>query len=521
MRIHALVQKLFQFHPLNAVQEENLSQLLRISQKFHVHVGLPFPESPTIHRDTIVLESGHQPNFIPYPGVWKKAFLLDLLVKELRASGRDAVAVFGFADYNLSTAPYLSQNHIPALNKQGNEPVGFKIKEKDRWKGFHTLEKPSGEQFGNEAEKIARLYRGYTKKLNPDGKNPEIRIDGFLDLFCKSYESSHSFSEMNASLFAWICSEIFRLEVLFFTYTDIQRDRLFIDTSRSLLTDLSRFRTLSNQAIAETGFSQFAVQEDDVPFWYYCDCGGNVKVTADSPSCLKGRCPVCEKEYTLPLGPGLRHLDSFYPRMSLNAVARNIIVSEGLGTTLFISGVGGSLRYGLVADTISREMGFHRPLTLAWRSRDRYFGPVHHLSLQELSRTFGFQSEDLANGTVNGRIRDHCSALYERVKTLQDAGGDKREMKRIENTAVQARNVAMTVKNIFSITPSLLDLLIACEPGQILDRWREVATESEIHRDGRFLTMMGDIFHPCDPGSHHVPHYSPDVYRIMETLEGA
>ncbi len=99
---------------LNEKQIFNVEKIKNLSPTFHKDAGIPFPEKEIDSR-SIVLESGHQPNYLPYPGTYKKAFLLDFLRKKTDNS----IALFGFADYNLCTAPILYSNKIPALTKDG------------------------------------------------------------------------------------------------------------------------------------------------------------------------------------------------------------------------------------------------------------------------------------------------------------------------------------------------------------------------------------------------------------------
>ncbi|MGA7628711.1 MAG: hypothetical protein WCA60_09480, partial [Methanoregula sp.] len=63
-------------------------------------MGLPSDPSEKITSDTVILESGHQPNFLPHCGTWKKAFLLDRIYRKLQEKGIPAIAFFGLADQN-------------------------------------------------------------------------------------------------------------------------------------------------------------------------------------------------------------------------------------------------------------------------------------------------------------------------------------------------------------------------------------------------------------------------------------
>jgi hypothetical protein len=260
------------------------------------------------------------------------------------------------------------------------------------------------------------------------------------------------------------------------------------------------------------------MKEEEVPFWYHCDCGGKVRLKALPAALLAGTCHACGAEHRIPMDSG-SDLDAAYPRMSPDAVARNIIFSEGLGTTLFVSGTGGGLRYGTVSDAISRKMGLHRPLTLAWQSRDHYLGVIHHRALRELMRTFGLDPADLVDPAVTSRIQEFRARLDHQIRELRRRGEDKTVISRLEGRFLNSSVQATTVKRVFSATPSIFDLLIACDPGQIPGSWAIAASGAGIHEEGPFLVMQGDVLYPCESGFSVVPGAIPQVHHAMEAIE--
>jgi hypothetical protein len=519
MRINDFIMQPGQFNLLNPQQEENLIKLIDISKVFHKEAGMSVPKSASISNRTIVLESGHQPNFLPYPGVWKKAFLLDYISKQLRTFGVHVIPVFGFADYNLSTASYLSQNQIPAFNRQGSENIGFKILEKDRWRCFHSLDKPSEERFSAEIEKIRRFYLDNTRNMNSDRDIIVHRTERLMDLLKKSHEQARTYSEMNAIFFSRICTEIFAFDILFFRYTDVQKKGLFVEISRQILNDLKKYNESYNRLISSTKVDIPQIEKDDIPFWYHCECGGKVHLIEHPSTVLAGTCPVCGREHQFSSGSSMIDLDVNYPQMSLNAIARNIIFSQGLGTHIFISGTGGGLRYGLLADAISQELGFHRPLTLAWQSKDYYLGVVHHRSLVELMRTFQLHFGDLTDPSLNVRVREYRATLQRQIAELRERGGARKEIQRLEGRFLNSAVQAAILKKIFSITPSILDLMAACEPNQILEAWVVAVSEAEIDRDDHLLKMHQDVLYPCDLRSPLAPDKIPSIHHAMKAIE--
>ena len=136
----------------------------------------------------------------------------------------------------------------------------------------------------------------------------------------------------------------------------MQKEGLFIDESKKLLRNVRGFNQIYNRVIAEKGLNIPGVDESHIPFWYHCECGGKIALFLDDPESCRGSCPVCKKEYHLGFDTDFKNLREYYDRMDFNAVPRNVIMADGLGDTLFISGTGGSLRYGAIADQISQEL---------------------------------------------------------------------------------------------------------------------------------------------------------------------
>ncbi|MDG6251627.1 hypothetical protein, partial [Methanocalculus sp.] len=237
--------------PLKKRQQENLSNLLQISDKFLREAGIWQKESEKINEETVVLESGHQPNFLPYPGVWKKAFLLDRLKKQLRAQGYAPIAIFGFADQNLSTASLLTSNHIPAFKKGGNDKIGFGISEKDRWRCFVEIPKPDVDDWQVEIEKIASHYTSSAKRARLDIKETQRRLDTIFEMLWQSYERARNFADINAFFFARVSADILDLDVRFFRYSDIHRNGLFADEIRRILEHRKTYVRIYNSTIVE------------------------------------------------------------------------------------------------------------------------------------------------------------------------------------------------------------------------------------------------------------------------------
>ena len=200
----------------------------------------------------MIIDSGHQPNFFPYPGLWKKAFLLGKIQKTLSDTGVNTIAFFGFADQNLSTAKILSKNQIPYWNKKGSEDIGFRIEEKDRFKPFCTIEKPSRDRWEKEMNKIAGMYQENANKLKTDRLQEKYKIDAIIKILWESYENSHNFSELNSVIFAKICYETLGIDnIRFYSFSDLTREKIFLDESKEIILQQNAFNQIYNRTITD------------------------------------------------------------------------------------------------------------------------------------------------------------------------------------------------------------------------------------------------------------------------------
>ena len=68
---------------LSSAQQRNVASLIRLSSHFNSGANIQPEATPPEYDRPVVFESGHQPNFIPYPGIWKKVLLLELLSEKI------------------------------------------------------------------------------------------------------------------------------------------------------------------------------------------------------------------------------------------------------------------------------------------------------------------------------------------------------------------------------------------------------------------------------------------------------
>mgnify|MGYP001194554524 CR=1 FL=1 len=502
--------------PLNNRQQENVTRLMVLSKKFHDRTGIPSPQPEQVTASTIILESGHQPNFLPHSGIFKKAFLLSCVQQRVKKSGRPCIAFFSFADQNLSTAKLLYRTHIQAVNKEGTETFGFPIAENDRFKKFCSLPKPPIDAWLNGLEKIKKHYLAdFSKLKNQPEKNP-LQLGKILDILQKSYESAENFAELNATIFARICHEVFGIELRFVLHSELQNELLFVEESRRLLQHYRNYNQIYNQIINEKNLKIPTVHLNHLPFWYHCTCGVKIDLYADESNIARGECPHCYRKYALAFGQDFIRLPEYYARMDFNAVSRNIVWAEGLGDALFIPGAGGSLQYGMISDQITKKIGFREPLILFWRSKDYYLGLTHILILEDISKTLSSDIYDLSRITIPEKITELMKNQTDRISAAKStADNDAKNLKTLKNDLNRLSNLLSTAENNFTITPSTIDLLVNHD-SQIPALWDEILNKSLIFPNGQINKIEADVVYP----SLILPGFVPeDLLRLYTSFK--
>ena len=312
------------YYFLNEKQQENVSKLREVSKKFSERAKITADAGDSVSGNTIILESGHQPNFLPHAGTWKKAFLLHRIHTTLKENGNDAVAFFGFADQNLSTARVLSKNQIPAMNKEGTTKIGFKINDADKFKSFCSVPKPTPENWEKEITRIQHHYVDVAKKNRSEEIFPRKQWEHVHEIVWNSYELADNFAELNSIIFARLCTELLGIHLCFFLYSDMSHDKLFLEESQEILRNLSRFNQSYNTVIEQKGLDIPPVTPDHLPFWYNCECGTKINLILEDSFTSVVQCPLCNKEHELDFGDDFCHLSRYYDRMDFNAVSRNM-----------------------------------------------------------------------------------------------------------------------------------------------------------------------------------------------------
>lgn len=462
---------------LSESQLSNLGSIIEASREFSRDAGIGFDRSSP-DKDTLVIESGHQPNFLPHAGLFKKAFLLHILKKRADNSGKRAIALFGFPDYNLCTAKLLTLNRFPEFGKPGYEKLGFKIVEKDVWRRFDYLAKPPEDEWERTMAKIHSHYKKYS--VSGDAKQ---RLSEIIELLEDCYKRAGNFPDINAFFISKLCSRM-GIEAGFFRYSDIQKKGVFIEQWKGIISGIKRYNSIYNSSIERHNLDIPLCAPDSLPFWYHCKCGAKVALLYDG-GFAGGICRICSDEHEMDMD----ELEKRFGDMSPNAVARNIIFSEGMGTRVFISGTGGSLEYGRVSEDIAGELGFNLPQTVSWKSRDYYTGHAHEYALFALARACRIKKEEILTKDMNSVVKEAKNELKRKVLGAKEKG-NRDEINKYEG---DYRNIGTSLditRAMFAVTPSFIDILVSQGLGRVAECWSEALKEP-----GTDPVITGDIIY--------------------------
>ena len=193
-------------------------------------------------------------------------------------------------------------------------------------------------------------------------------------------------------------------------------------------------------------------------------------------------------------------------------------MAHGLGDTLFLSGAGGSLQYGKISGQISKDLMFHRPVSLAWRSRDFYLGRSHNAALHELKKTFFLTTADFLDSTLTQKISDYRDQISQQI-TLAGNDNDKNKVKQLTGIMSNAKNNAVFAKKIFSTSSSFIDILANHDRESIVESWQESLKNTECrHEDGIYL-ITKDIVYESNQCSDIMPDQIPILYKNITSIE--
>jgi hypothetical protein len=255
-----------------------------------------------------------------------------------------------------------------------------------------------------------------------------------------------------------------------------------------------------------------------MPFWYECSCGGKIDLFLDNSFTSAVKCSLCSREYHLDFTREYKNISNYYDKMDFNAVSRNIIMAHGLGDSLFISGSGGSLQYGLISDAISTDLGFHYPMRLSWRSQDLYLGMAQKAAIRELMKIFTLKPSDFLDKSLDQKMSRSFHEMACQVEEAQKIH-DQKNLKHWAGILNNSKNMTAFGKKIFLAKPSFIDIIRNYEWGEIINSWERALETSEIQKNNEIYQICADARYPVNSLPDIPPDDVPALYEKIKNIE--
>lgn len=469
-------------------QYANLKKIGEIAGNFHEKNGT-YTEGVKSQIDLlkegkiqVLIEVAHQPNFLPYSGVWKKAVFADFIAKKLNENNTPSVAVFGLVDEDQSSKQYLYQNRIPFYSKNGYKNIGFSVKNKHLLWNKQPL--PGKEKIIEHFDEIFSLYASSGLDLN----NPDSSM--FKEILYDSYINSQTFSEANSKFLTKFCNNVWNLNILFFQYSEIQNEGILEDEFEKVLAKRNEYIKIYNDVINTNKLKISNVPENHIPFWYHCECSGKIRLSipkGQQNSEITICCPVCNKNHDINIFQGLNKI---IKSMSPDAVARDVIFTMGLGTDVYLLGHGGSSVYSKISDKLLDLFHEKKARLISWKSKDVYISSLLvknasiFLKISKRTNEDPTKDEEIVNRNILNLTQRIVSIkeglkkttkdsedfliLSNEIKSLnEDRNRYMKEKQHIESYFIKKNNLY----NALICTSSILDEILSIGQENIIKTW--------------------------------------------------
>lgn len=342
-------------------------------------------------ENSIIILSAHQPNLFPYSGVMIKFVLLYALKKELEKKLKiNVISLFGIADHDFTNDKWVSNSFLPAINRR-NGILNLSIKLPDNIV-LKYVQKPSIDIINNWKKEIKKWLLSSIVQIDKYFKVQNININfwdslkylfkdnlkNFWNIVNKSYECSNNYSEFNAFIMSNIVNNIWKYNILFFNFTDVQE--IFIEEYNYLLSNFNKYsRHLENiiksLPINNTISGVSKKEPEYLPFWYHCNCGSKSRLTPimkNDKLFAIGNCINCHKCYEINLGDAFNpRINNIVTNISPRAISFILLFSKGLGLSCYIGGISG-VEYLKEAEYIAKKLEILFPPIVYWRPNDLY-----------------------------------------------------------------------------------------------------------------------------------------------------
>ncbi len=516
--LNKLVSKIIEFSEQNprTIKNVNVSkELTRHIAKFHQNTrtlqnSLQDVLKKLVKKNTILLETAHQPNFLPYSGIFKKTILLEHIAQHLEKQGHSVVCLFSVVDTDFADDEWFASNRFPHLSKSGYLKVGLKIAKKDRKKCMYAIQKPSQETWENIVKYIQTHYETCLRELEREFSSQNIsdfkqnieipfqkKWGDLVDLLEEAYQNAENFADMNAIILSKIINDLMNCSIVFFKYSDGLS--AFEESFSRLLSCSTDYITLYNRFADQYNLDK--ILKDYAPFWYHCkSCEGKVPLQQRGNQ-LEEKCLSCKTLYSYDFeNQENPNLSGIAKRISPRAIPRHYITFDGLGVSFYAGGQAGSL-YTSIAEKIAEIIDFRFPPIFTWFNKDYYTGVLQFNAYNQIHRVLKLNSYNqflLKYDELNTQIIREVEELNHQIESWEskksslknDLGKSENEsirnqiisnLREISNnekklkTKIQQTEHKITVLNnsarSFRIYPSIIDYLVNMDALSIAEQW--------------------------------------------------
>src|SRR5665647_258642 len=143
---------------------------------------------------------------------------------------------------------------------------------------------------------------------------------------------------------------------------------------------------------------------------------------------------------------------------------------------------------------------------------------AHRAAVHDVARVFSLGSPDFLTPAFQEKIARMFHQIADSLCTAE-SGNNQKDVKVLRGMLGNAKNTADLAKNMFSLTPSFLDILVNQDTEEIIHAWNEALERAEIEsRPGIFLIQKDIQYHP-----HLLSDIPPDdlpvFYKNIKNIE--
>lgn len=470
-----------QFHSKINVDDNTLSnrlEIAKISEEFHKNAntltdGVRQSLELLSDRDTIIIESAHQPSLFPYSGTMIKPVLVHLIAENLRSEGLSVVEVFDLLDTDDTKTGWHRRTELPDIDSKD----GILVIRKDTPSKkliFNLTPAPTLEEIIKWKDLLINWIKQNRKAVNKIARL--IQDDSIIDSGEESFffeqikeifnllkdiqVRADSYGTFNSFFLTQIVNNNWDYPTVFVPYSSSihvfeKEAKKLIENNKEYIVSHNKQRKIIEQYV-DINFNE--ISPDNFPFWYICKCGIKIRLAINNGT-INGECEDCGEKIIFNINKIRDHSAKFSPQ----AISRHLIFFEGLRPTIYVSGWG-AMPFTLVAKGIADDLDFYFPSIIPFRMNQQHSGIGKLRALLEIKH----------RSISNSKIEDEIAHLEMKSKTLKE-GKNFAEYKRI----IKEKNDLIAIKNAFNCYPSILDYWINFGIKEIKNEWEEFIKTNE------------------------------------------